>query len=58
MSECLHFICLIACLADEELMASEESIEELRRRAEEDALRVQLEAQRREEERRLKEERK
>ncbi len=39
-------------------MASEESIEELRRRAEEDALRVQLEAQRREEERRLKEERK
>ena len=49
-------ICFSACLADEELKAEEESIEELRRRAEEDAIRVQLEAHRREEERRIREE--
>ena len=47
----------IACLADEELQAEEESIEELRRKAEEERFRAQLEAQQREEERRKEEER-
>ena len=46
-----------ACLADEELQAEEESIEELRRKAEEERFRAQLEAQQREEERRKEEER-
>jgi len=48
---------LQACLADEELQAEEESIEELRRKAEEERFRAQLEAQQREEERRKEEER-
>ena len=47
----------LACLADEELQAEEETIEELRRKAEEERFRAQLEAQKREEERRLEEER-
>ena len=53
----IYGIIFIACLADEELQAEEESIEELRRRAEEERFRAQLEAQQREEERRLEEER-
>ena len=47
----------LACLADEELQAEEETIEELRRKAEEERFRAQLEAQKREEERRMEEER-
>ena len=56
MNTCLSIIS-IACLADEELQAEEESIEELRRKAEEERFRAQLEAQQREEERRKEEER-
>ena len=48
---------LQACLADEELQAEEDSIEDLRRRAEEERFRAQLEAQQREEDRRREEER-
>ena len=56
LNTCLPIIS-IACLADEELQAEEESIEELRRKAEEERFRAQLEAQQREEERRKEEER-
>ena len=42
-------------MADEELQAEEESIEELRRKDEEERFRAQLEAQKREEERRVEE---
>ena len=48
---------IAACLADEELKAEEDSIEETRRRNEEQSRWTQLEAQRREEEKRIREER-
>ena len=53
----LHLDFLSACLADEELKAEEDSIEETRRRTEEQSRRAQLEVQMREEEKRIREER-
>jgi hypothetical protein len=55
MKKCQFVI--LACLSDEELQAEEETIDELRRKAEEQRFRAQIEAQQREEERRNEEER-
>ena len=46
-----------ACLGDEELKAEEDTVEETKRRNEEQSRRAQLEAQVREEQRRLTDER-
>ena len=51
---CFYFS---ACLADEELKAEEDTIEETKRKAEEQSRRAQLEVQMREEEKRIREER-
>ena len=48
---------LQACLADEELKAEEDTVEETRRRNEEQSRKAQLEAQVREEQKRLRDER-
>ena len=47
---------LQACLADEEMKAEEDCVEEMRINSEETSRMIQLEAQRREEERRQREE--
>jgi hypothetical protein len=50
-------VCFLACLADEELQLEEDSMEEMRRRAQEASLQKQMETQKCEEKKRKKEER-
>ena len=45
-----------ACLADEELRMEEDTVEDTRKQAEDESRRLQLEAQKREEEKRIREE--